>query len=70
MRFGTIRVYSSSVRNRCIYSKEMFWIRHGSINNFMISNEEIEDIMKIVKSLKESGILIKDVNEKIEHEAK
>ena len=48
----------------------MFWIRHGSINNFMISNEEIEDIMKIVKSLKESGILIKDVNEKIEHEAK
>ena len=36
----------------------------------MISNEKIEDIMKIVKSIKESDILVKGVNEKIEHEAK
>ena len=31
---------------------------------FMISNEEIEDIMKIVKSLKKFGLLIQDVSEK------
>ena len=31
----------------------------------IISNREIEDIMKIVKSLEELLLLIKDVNEKI-----
>ena len=30
----------------------------------MISNGEIEDIMKIVKSLKKFGLLIQDVSEK------
>ena len=37
---------------------------------FMISNEEIEDIMKIVKSLKKSGLLIQDVSEKTVNEVK
>ena len=36
----------------------------------IISNEEIEDIMKIVKSLEESGLLTKDVRETIKNEAK
>ena len=36
----------------------------------MISNEEIEDIMKIVKSLKKSGLLIQDVSEKTVNEVK
>ena len=31
----------------------------------MFSNEEMDDIMKIVKSLEWSGLLIKDVNETI-----
>ena len=35
-----------------------------------ISNEEIEDIMKIVKSLEESGLLIKGISETIKNEAK
>ena len=35
-----------------------------------ISNEEIEDIMKIAKSLEESGLLTKDVRETIKSEAK
>ena len=35
-----------------------------------ISNEEMKDIMKIVKSLKHSGLLIKDVSETIKNEAK
>ena len=36
----------------------------------IISKEEMNDIMKIVKSLEESGLLIKDVSQTIKHEAK
>ena len=36
----------------------------------IISNEEMDNIMKIVKSLEESGLLIKFVSETIENEAK
>ena len=36
----------------------------------IISNEEIDDIMKIVRSLKDSGLLIKGVSETIKNEAK
>ena len=36
----------------------------------MISNEEIEDVMKIGKSLEESGLLIKLISEAIKNEAK
>ena len=35
----------------------------------IISNEEVKDIMKIVKSLEESGLLIKGVSETIRKEA-
>ena len=35
----------------------------------MISNEEMNDIMKIVKSLKKSGLLIKRVSRTIKDEA-
>ena len=37
---------------------------------FTISNEEMEDIIKIVKSLEESGLLIKGVNETIKNKTK
>ena len=36
----------------------------------ILSNEEMNDIMKIVKSLEESGLLIKDVSKAIKNEAK
>ena len=36
----------------------------------IISNDEINDILKIVKSLENSGLLLKGVNETIQHEAK
>ena len=36
----------------------------------IISNEEVDDIMKIVKSLKESDLLVKSINEIIKNEAK
>ena len=46
----------------------------GSCNNnnttLIISNDEIGDILKIVKSLEDSGVLLKGVSETIEHEAK
>ena len=35
-----------------------------------ISNEEMNDIKKIINSLEESGLLIKDVSETIKNEAK
>ena len=36
----------------------------------IISNEEMNDIMKIVKSLEESGLLIKGVSQTIKDQAK
>ena len=35
-----------------------------------VSNEEMNDIIKIVKSLEESGLLIKGVSKKIKNETK
>ena len=35
----------------------------------IISNDEIDDILKIVKSLENSGVLLKGVSETIQHEA-
>ena len=47
--------------------KKMF--RTG-FTTLIISNEEMEDIMEIVKSLEEWGLLIKSVSETIKNEAK
>ena len=40
------------------------------MTTLIISNEKIEDIMKIVKSLQESGLLIKDISKTIKNNAK
>ena len=44
----------------------------GSGNNriLIISNDEVDDILKKVKSLEDSGLLLKGVSETIQHEAK
>ena len=47
--------------------KKMFWSGAAAI---IIANEEINDIMKIVQSLEESGLLIKGVSEANKNEAK
>ena len=47
--------------------KKMFG---SGTTSLIISNEEMNDIMKIVKSLKESGLLIKAVSQAIKNEAK
>ena len=36
----------------------------------VVCNEEIEDIMKVVKSLLESGLLMKGVSQTIENKSK
>ena len=36
----------------------------------IVSNDEMDDILKIVKSLEDSGVLLKGVSETIQHEAK
>ena len=47
--------------------KKMF--RSGNTTS-IISNQETNDILKIIKSLEESGLLIKGVSETIKHETK
>ena len=45
----------------------------GSDHNntiLIISNDEMDDILKIVKSLEDSGVLLKGVSETIQNEAK
>ena len=45
----------------------------GSAHNnttSIISNDEMDDILKIVKSLEDSGVLLKRVSKTIQHEAK
>ena len=40
------------------------------MTTLIISNEKMSDIMKTVKSLEESGLLIKGVSDTIKNEAK
>ena len=42
----------------------------SGVTTLIILNEEMNDIMKIVKSLEESGLLIKGVSEIIKNEGK
>ena len=42
----------------------------SGVTTLIISNDEIDDILKIVKSLENSGLLLKGVSETIQHEAK
>ena len=42
----------------------------GNMTPLIISNHEIHDIIKIVKSLEDSGILLKGVTETVQSEVK
>ena len=57
---------SASAAKEAIHKK----IFESSMTTLIISNEEMNDIMKIVKALEESGSLIKGVSETIKNEAK
>ena len=43
---------------------------HPSSTTLIISNDEMEDIIKILKSLDDSGLLLKGVTETVQNEAK
>ena len=43
---------------------------HPSYKILIISNDEMEDIIKIVKSLEDSGLLLKGVTETVQNEVK
>ena len=47
--------------------KKMFG---SGTTTLIISNDEMDDILKIVKSLEDSNVLLKGVSETIQHEAK
>ena len=42
----------------------------GNMTTLIISNDEIHDIIKIVKSLEDSGLLLKGVTETVQNEVK
>ena len=55
--FSIIRSDISSTSNRCM-------------NSLIISNEEMNDITKIIQALQDSGVLLKSITKTIEIEAK
>ena len=50
--------------------KKILGSGHNNNTTLIISNDEMDDISKIVKSLEDSGVLSKGVSETIQHEAK
>ena len=44
--------------------------KHMVLDNLIISNEEMNDIMKIVQTLEDSNISLKGITKKIEKETK
>ena len=64
---------AASAADAGIYKKDLGSGNHPSHNNntiLIISNDEMKDIIKIVKSLEDSGLLFKGVSETIQNEAK
>ena len=50
--------------------KKILGFGHNNNTTLIISNDEMGDILKIVKSLEDSGVLLKGVSETIQNEAK
>ena len=70
VKVGTTLTKFFLVPLRLIASALNSYSRFWCYNTLIILNEEIEDIMKIVKSLGYSGLLIKGVNQTTENESK
>ena len=52
------------------YIKKVLGSGHNNTTILIISNDEIEDIIRIVKSLEDSGLLLKGVTETVQNEIK
>ena len=50
------------------YKKKVLGSGHNNTTTLIISNDEIEDIIRIVKSLEDSGLLLKGVTETVQNE--
>ena len=50
--------------------KKILGSGHNNNTTLIISNDGMDDILKIVKSLEDSGVLLKGVSETIQHKAK
>ena len=50
--------------------KKILGSGHNNNATLIVSNDEMDDILKIVKSLEDSGVLLKGVSETIQNEAK
>ena len=61
-----IKINSSSINNRCSYSKNRSGIGFSDLvkqTTLIISNEKLDNILKIVKSLEDSSLLVKGIRE-------
>ena len=61
---------AASVADTGIHKKISGSGKQNNTTTLIISNDEMEDIIKIVKSLEDSGLLLKGVSETIQNEAK
>ena len=66
-RFNTIRINSRRIKTAAAIHWKIFGF---GITTLIISNEKMNNIIKIVKSFVKSGLLIKNLREKIKNEAK
>ena len=61
---------AASAADAGIHKKILGSVSDHSNTILIISNDEMDDIIKIVKSLEDSGVLLKGVSETIQNEAK
>ena len=61
---------AASAADAWIHKKTLGSGKQNNTTTVIISNDEMEDIIKIVKSLKDSGLLLKGVSKTIQNEAK
>ena len=61
---------AASAADAGIHKKILGSGHHPSFTTLILSNNEMEDIIKIVKSLEDSGLLLKGVTEAVQNEVK
>ena len=52
------------------YIKKILGSGHNNTTSLIISNNEMEDMVKIVKSLEDSGLFLKGITETVQNEVK
>ena len=67
--FNTFRLAAAASAADAGIHKKILGSGHNN-TTLIISNDEMDDILKIVKSLEDSGLLLKGFSETIQHEAK